>query len=412
ELLQKFISLCDAQRKMEGVYKGRTRTYDLRGRKVAVVMAGNPYTESGERFQIPDMLANRADVYNLGEIIGDTADVFEMSYLENALTSNPVLGKLAARSHRDVYSVIKIAETGDAEGVDLEGAYSPEELQEMVDVMGKMSQVRDVVLKVNREYMRSAAMADEYRTEPPFKLQGSYRNMNRIAEKVSPIMNDQELQTLIISSYENDVQTLTSDNESNLLKFKQLMGVLTDEERARWEHIVAAFARKMRLHGIDADNPLGQAVVQLGAFSDGLEAIRRAVTDGVEQVVQTNQHADANGEQNELAEQIGELVEALASSAAGEPASATPTPTDATEAIPQKVIVQHNVPRVILRVVKAQFELMNNWMAPLLAAENLQASEMQQLRNSIDKCLKDYAKLMAELKEANDDDKPAKKKKR
>ena len=29
-------------------------------------MAGNPYTESGEVFKIPDMLANRADIYNLG----------------------------------------------------------------------------------------------------------------------------------------------------------------------------------------------------------------------------------------------------------------------------------------------------------------------------------------------------------
>ena len=70
EFLQKFISLCDAQRKIEGVYKGRARTYDLRGRKVCVVMAGNPYTESGQKFQIPDMLANRADTYNLGDIIG------------------------------------------------------------------------------------------------------------------------------------------------------------------------------------------------------------------------------------------------------------------------------------------------------------------------------------------------------
>ncbi|NQZ68438.1 MAG: ATP-binding protein, partial [Lentisphaeria bacterium] len=34
ELLQKFISLCDAQRKIEGVYNGQTRTYDLRGKKV------------------------------------------------------------------------------------------------------------------------------------------------------------------------------------------------------------------------------------------------------------------------------------------------------------------------------------------------------------------------------------------
>ena len=73
ELLQKFISLCDATRKVEGVWNGRTRTYDLRGKKFCVVMAGNPYTESGERFRIPDMLANRADTYNLGDILGGQA---------------------------------------------------------------------------------------------------------------------------------------------------------------------------------------------------------------------------------------------------------------------------------------------------------------------------------------------------
>ena len=53
EFLQKFISLCDGQRKIEGVYKGVSKTYDLRGKKVCVVMAGNPYTESGDKFQIP-----------------------------------------------------------------------------------------------------------------------------------------------------------------------------------------------------------------------------------------------------------------------------------------------------------------------------------------------------------------------
>ena len=55
ELLQKFISLCDAQRRMEGVWRGRTCTYDLRGKRFCVVMAGNPYTEAGTKFQIPDI---------------------------------------------------------------------------------------------------------------------------------------------------------------------------------------------------------------------------------------------------------------------------------------------------------------------------------------------------------------------
>src|SRR5690606_6995952 len=95
EFLQKFISLCDGTRRIEGVWKGRTRTYDMRGKKFAVVMAGNPYTESGEVFKIPDMLANRADIYNLGDVLGGMEDAFVLSYIENSLTSNPVLSPMA-----------------------------------------------------------------------------------------------------------------------------------------------------------------------------------------------------------------------------------------------------------------------------------------------------------------------------
>ncbi len=254
EFLQKFISLCDAQRKIEGVYKGRSRTYDLRGRKVAVVMAGNPYTESGEKFQIPDMLANRADIYNIGEIIGESADVFEMSYLENSLTSNSHLNKLASRSQQDVYGIIKMAETNSREGIELEGNYSIEELNEMVSTMQKLIQIRNVILQVNRQYIDSAAQANEYRTEPAFKLQGSYRNMNRMAEKVVPIMNDDELQSLIMTNYENDAQTLTSDTESNLLKLKEMLGVMTEEEAERWEKIKRTFQQNIKLKGVGSDD--------------------------------------------------------------------------------------------------------------------------------------------------------------
>lgn len=382
EFLQKFISLCDAQRKIEGVYQGQTRTYDLRGKKVVVVMAGNPYTESGEKFKIPDMLANRADIYNLGEIIGDTADAFEMSYLENALTSNPTLSKLASQSQQDVYSIIKIATNGDQQGVELEGAYSPEELREMVTVMKKLLRVRDVVLTVNREYIRSAAMADAYRTEPAFKLQGSYRNMNRIAEKVVPIMNDQELETLILSNYQNDSQTLTSDNEANMLKFKELCGTLSPEEKTRWEEIKVAFARNNRLLGVGADDRFGQAVVELSTFSEGLASIHSAITEGMAQLREDDQNR-----QEEPAP----------------PSDAKPTPP-----VPQHVVVQHKVPRVVLGVVKSQFQLMQDWLGPILAAENAQSGEMQLLRESVEKCLQEYGEMISELESA----KPAKKKKR
>ena len=109
ELLQKFISLCDATRRVEGVRDGEPRTYDLRGKRFAVCMAGNPYTESGEQFRIPDMLANRADVWNLGDVLTGREDVFALSFVENALTANPVLAPLAGRDRDDLALLVRLA---------------------------------------------------------------------------------------------------------------------------------------------------------------------------------------------------------------------------------------------------------------------------------------------------------------
>ena len=108
EFLQKFISLCDGQRKIEGVYKGVSRTYQFRGKKFCVVMAGNPYTESGEKFMIPDMLANRADVYNLGDMARENEEAFKLSYLENAVTSNKYLNNIYLKNQDDIYKLIQI----------------------------------------------------------------------------------------------------------------------------------------------------------------------------------------------------------------------------------------------------------------------------------------------------------------
>ncbi len=281
EFLQKFISLTDGQRKIEGVYKGETKTYDLRGKKVCVVMAGNPYTESGEKFQVPDMLANRADIYNLGDIIGDTKEVFAMSYIENSLTSNPVLQKLATKSMKDVYSIIKYAETDSREGLDFEANHAGEELAEYVNVMKKMLEIRDVIFRVNMEYIASAAQADEYRTEPPFLMQGSYRNMNKLAEKVVPIMNDQELQTLLMSHYIGEAQTLTTGTEANLLKFKAINGWMNDDDKARWEAIKTSFNKNKLLKGMNGSDPMVQVLGQLSAFVDGLSGIKSVLEKGI-----------------------------------------------------------------------------------------------------------------------------------
>jgi hypothetical protein len=374
EFLQKFISLCDAQRKIEGVYKGRTRTYDLRGRRVAVVMAGNPYTESGEKFHLPDMLANRADTYNLGEIIGDNADAFIMSYLENAITSNAVLSRLASTSQHDVYAMIQMAERDSREGIELAGNYALAEIQDMVSTMRKLMQVRDVVLTVNREYIRSASQAEEFRTEPPFKLQGSYRNMNRIAERVLPIMNDAELRTLIASSYDNDAQTLTTGAEANLLKFKELTGALQAEEAERWASIKKTYQRNIALRGLGSDDKFAQVVLALNQFNDSLEAIQHTIAENAEKLA-------ASGVMNGH------------DSTQGEPQ------VQVTERQQHEIQIINRVPRIILEVIQQQFTIMQKWLHPLHQATQDNGARVAQLEQVLQQTLHKYTELLSRLED-------------
>jgi len=275
ELLQKFISLCDAQRRMEGVWDGRTRTYDLRGKRFAVCMAGNPYTESGRRFRIPDMLANRADVWNLGDVLSGREDVFEMSYLENALTSNAVLAPLAARDRADLPLLVRLAE-GEGSPDRLAHPYSSAELEQVLSVLRKMRRVQRVVLRANQAYIASAAQADASRTEPPFKLQGSYRNMNKLAERIVPALNDDELEMLIDDHYAGEAQTLTADAEANLLKMAELRGRLTPAQAERWAAVKAAYLRSKALAG-NGDDPMGRAIGAVGLLADRVSDVSSAI---------------------------------------------------------------------------------------------------------------------------------------
>ncbi|UJJ30723.1 DNA repair ATPase [Halopseudomonas maritima] len=280
EFLQKFISLCDGTRRIEGVWKGRTRTYDMRGRKFAVVMAGNPYTESGEVFRIPDMLANRADIYNLGDTLAGMNDVFALSYIENSLTSNSVLAPLAGRDLNDLYRLVAKAEGKPFSANELSYDYSAAEINDMVATLQRMMQLRDVVLRVNQQYIASAAQDDGYRTEPPFKLQGSYRNMNKLAEKVSAVMNEQELQQLVDDHYQGESQLLTTGAEENLLKLAELRGTLNAERAERWRQIKADFLRNRAMGGDDAD--VGKRVV--GQLSDLVQSVRALAGSGQSEV--------------------------------------------------------------------------------------------------------------------------------
>ena len=408
EFLQKFISLCDATRRIEGVFRGRTRTYDLRGRKVCVVMAGNPYTESGEKFQIPDMLSNRADTYNLGDVIGNSQAAFELSYLENCLTSNPVLNRLNSQSRNDIYTIFKMASQKEETVTSLEGNYSIEEIDEFVAIVRKLIAVRDVVLRVNREYIDSAAQADEYRTEPAFKLQGSYRDMNKIAERVAAIMNDEELQTLITGHYENQAQTLTTDAEANMLKFREMIGQMDDESKQRWEDIKRTFKRNLLLGSAGQDDQLGQVIAQMTTFSEGLYEIRKSLDQGIQHLA-SEEPSEESAQPSETIQQVGRAIDQLekfndslidikelvASNIE------TRGSLQQTEPLQHKIEVVNKIPAAFLGVLRNQFRVLQTWMEPILAlAETL--PEADGLKSAAKSTEKHYRRVLKKI-EAIDD---------
>ncbi|MFH8381874.1 DNA repair ATPase [Kitasatospora sp. NPDC018058] len=239
EFLQRFIPLCDAQRRIDGVWDGEAREWDLRGKRFAVVMAANPYTESGRLFRLPDMLANRADVWNLGDAVAGREDLFALSFVENALPANPHLAPLADAERADLDTLLARA-TG-TPGGRLAGAWPGAEVERMTAVLAGLLHLRGTVLAVNRAYLASAAQDDRGRTEPPFLLQGSYRNMAKLAQRLDPALTRPELDALLTDHYRAEAQPLGADAEAQLLKLAELRGTLTPEQAQRWEELKRAW---------------------------------------------------------------------------------------------------------------------------------------------------------------------------
>ncbi|MFD8013141.1 DNA repair ATPase [Streptomyces sp. NPDC059762] len=270
EFLQKFIPLCDTTRGLAG--------HDLRGKRFAVCMAGNPYTGSGRRFRVPDMLANRADVWNLGDVLGGRADAFALSFVENALTSHPDLAPLAGRDRSDLELLTRLA-AGDpsARRDRLAHPYAPAELDRILAVLRHLLAARTTVLAVNEAYVASAARSGGARAEPPFRLQGSYRTLNRIAARISPAMDDAELAAVVDDHYAAEARTLPGGAEADLLKLAALRGTLTPEQAERWAELTAAHLRT-RSAAAAGDDPAARAVAALDLLADRLTAVEAALT--------------------------------------------------------------------------------------------------------------------------------------
>jgi hypothetical protein len=242
EFLQKFIPLCDATRRIEGVVDGEPRTFDFVGKRFMIVMAGNPYTSSGAAFRIPDMLANRADVHNLGDVVAGARDAFAQSYVENACGSNEVLAALVNGPRADLDALLDAAAGGALRTDQLARPISGAELSRLMAMLRHVIRVRDALMKVNAAYIESATLSDAMRGEPPFLLQGSYRNMARLAPKLVAAMEPSEVDALIADHYRAESQTLAAAAGWNLAKLPTVLGTATDADtatldalRARWK---------------------------------------------------------------------------------------------------------------------------------------------------------------------------------
>ncbi len=203
---------------------------------------------------------------------------------------------------------------------------------------------------------------------------------------------------------------MTSDTEANLLKFKELMGSLTEEEANRWADIKKTFERNVRLKGIGSDDKFGQVIAQLTTFSDGLDAIEETLNQGMNRLVE--QSSDGRGEEEKLsAEQFGQAVnhlgafndslaaikEALANGVSRISELASQPAGSSAEIPTQKIHVVNRVPKAFMNVIKTQFNLMQSWMVNLTQGGT---ADVLELKKALDETLDRYQALLEKLEEA------------
>jgi len=167
-------------------------------------------------------------------------------------------------------------------------------------------------------------------------------------------------------------------------------------------------------------------LVQLGSLSDGLHSIRKALDDGIGQLATSD---DEPPEAQALVARVVEELQALNNGMnsigtvltggidqmARAPSESSQLSTEALQALvtqlqksstsgemssdTRRIIVQYRLPKEVVKVLTHQFKLMQDWMTPILNASNLQSSDIQQLRRSLDATLNSYATLVEHLEE-------------
>ena len=83
-----------------------------------------------------------------------------------------------------------------------------------------------------------------------------------------------------------------------------MLEILTPEEADRWKNMKRTFQQNIKMKGVGSDDKVGQVILQLSSFSDGLLDIRETLSKGVSQLAEVASEEDA-AEKNCLADTCG-----------------------------------------------------------------------------------------------------------
>ena len=83
---------------------------------------------------------------------------------------------------------------------------------------------------------------------------------------------------LIADHYRGEAQTLSGAAEANLLKWREINGLNTEEDKVRWDEIKRTFKRKLLTGGAGENDPINRITGHMSAFTVGLEKIEQAVS--------------------------------------------------------------------------------------------------------------------------------------
>jgi hypothetical protein len=140
-----------------------------------------------------------------------------------AAGSNPTLAPVVQGGRNDIDVFLRATQGEPVEARALSRPFPAADVRAITAVLGHLVAVRDRLLTVNEAYIRSATLDDGLRGEPPFLLQGSYRNMAKLASRIVPVMTAAEVEAVLGDHYRTEAQTLADAAAWNLARLAELI---------------------------------------------------------------------------------------------------------------------------------------------------------------------------------------------